>query len=70
MKKVNTDHNRTSFENQINKNLYRFLVREFYQKEMDLMEMISLMSDLFFFKVSDSIKEYYFSVSLENILFF
>lgn len=64
MNKIFQDENRTSFENKINKNMYRFLNRQFYLKSMSLFDVLNQMIKLLYLNMSNDIKNHYFSVKM------
>lgn len=58
MDKINNDHNKQLLENKINKNLFRFLVRE-YLKQLDFFEILDILNNVFISSVAKDIKPYY-----------
>ena len=63
MSKIESENNNSNFENKINKNYYRFLIREYYSKSTEHLEIASKLTNIFFFKMTDDVKSHYFSVS-------
>ena len=66
------DSSKLNYENKIKNNLFKFLLREFYQKDytpaVNLFEILKLMIEMFYSKVSNLVKIKYVSVFILFIL--
>ena len=56
------DNPKLSFENKINNNLFKFLVREYFSNNMNPFEVLKFMSKILYSKISKWVKMKYINV--------
>ena len=64
---LNKEHPKTTYEQDKNNSIYKFLIREFYLKAMDRLEIIDNITSTFLSKMTSIIKTHYFSVRILDI---
>lgn len=59
---LNNQHHKVTYNQEKNNYIYKFLIREFYGKSMDRLEIIENLTTTFLSKSTTTIKNHYFSV--------
>jgi hypothetical protein len=57
------DNPKLSFENKINNNIFKFLIREYHSKKINPLKCLQILIKLIFSKLSNNVKIKYVNVS-------